>query len=99
MSAQLDTLKRHQAWRRGEGDGGAMLHPAIIGEAIDYAIAIIEAHECLEQQRDELLAALSEYITAADNSMNPTDNDDVAAMLRFGEADKAARAAIAKAKS
>lgn len=45
-------------------------------------------------QRDELLAALTEYIAAADNSMDPPDDDDVSAMLRFGEADKAARAAI-----
>jgi len=45
----------------------------------------------------ELLEALSELIAAGDNSMRPTDGDDVAAMIRFGEAEKAARAAIAKA--
>lgn len=43
----------------------------------------------------ELLACLIEYIAAADNSMTATDN--VAAMLRFGEADAAARAVILKA--
>ena len=41
-----------------------------------------------------LEAALREYIDAADNSI--TASDDVAAMLRFGDADKAARAALAK---
>jgi hypothetical protein len=49
----------------------------------------------IQVQRNEMRAALIEYIAAADNSM--TSTDDVAAMLRFGEADKAARAAIAKA--
>lgn len=43
----------------------------------------------------DLLAALTEYIAAADNSM--TADDDIAAMIRFGDANKAARAAIAKA--
>ena len=50
----------------------------------------------LEKQRDELLIALKEYLAAADNIMDPEDDDDVAAMLRFGEADKAARAIVAK---
>lgn len=45
MSTQLETLKRYQAWRRG--DDSEMLHPAIIGDAIDYAIAIIESAENL----------------------------------------------------
>lgn len=49
----------------------------------------------LTEQRDELLAALKEYIEAADETVR--GEDGVAAMLRFGEADKAARAAIAKA--
>ena len=43
----------------------------------------------------ELLEALKEYIAAGENSVTATD--DVAAMIRFGEADKAARSAIAKA--
>ena len=46
----------------------------------------------LTEQRDTLLAALKEYIDAADESVR--GEDDVAAMLRFGEADKAAREAI-----
>ena len=45
MSAQLELLKRYQGWRRG--DDSVMQHPAVIGEAIDYAIAIIEAAENL----------------------------------------------------
>jgi hypothetical protein len=49
----------------------------------------------LEPVNHRLLEALKEYIAAADNSMMPEDADDVAAMLRFGEADKQARAAIA----
>lgn len=44
----------------------------------------------------ELVDTLKEYIAAADNSMNPPDDDDVSAMLRFGMADKSARAAITK---
>ena len=42
-----------------------------------------------------LLSALKGYIDAADNSCNPSDDDDVAAMIRFGKADKNARNAIA----
>ncbi len=45
MSAQLELLKRYQGWRRG--DDSVMLDPAIIGDAIDYAIVIIEAAENL----------------------------------------------------
>ena len=76
MSAQLDTLKRYQAWRRGEGDAGAMLHPAIIGEAIDYAIVIIEAAENLlavkgrhhsELAYGRLAAAVNETSTKEEN--------------------------------
>ena len=43
----------------------------------------------------DLLEALKEYIAAGENSVTATD--DVAAMIRFGEADKAARAVIKKA--
>jgi hypothetical protein len=45
MSAQLDTLKRYQAWRRG--DDSEMLHPFVIGQAIDYAIAVCCAAEIM----------------------------------------------------
>ena len=45
MSAQLDTLKRYQAWRRG--DESEMLHPFVIGQVIDYAIAVCSAAENL----------------------------------------------------
>lgn len=48
----------------------------------------------IEQQRDELLAALKEMLAALDVSVS--GDDEVAAMVRYGEAEKAARAAIAK---
>ena len=41
MSTQLDTLKRHQQWRRGSDE--QMIDPHEVGEAIDYAIAVCEA--------------------------------------------------------
>jgi predicted RNA-binding protein len=50
--------------------------------------------ESMAERVKVLEAALREYIDAADNSI--TASDDVAAMLRFGDADKAARAALAK---
>ena len=39
--------------------------------------------------------ALKELLDAGDNCVNPKDNDDVAAMLRFGTARDQARAALA----
>ena len=65
------------------------------GDLIAAHRAVINA---VTKQRDELLAALDEYINAADNIMSPKDDDDVSAMIRFGEADKTAREAIARAK-
>jgi hypothetical protein len=50
----------------------------------------------LEQQRDELLEALAEFLAAADNSVSPESDDDIAAMLRYADAEKDARAVIAK---
>ena len=38
--------------------------------------------------------ALGEYIAAADNTITCNDKDMTTAMLRFGDADKAARAAL-----
>jgi hypothetical protein len=49
-----------------------------------------------EQQRDDLLAALTEYLAAEDNSVTPENDDDIAAMLRYADAEKDARAVIAK---
>jgi len=46
----------------------------------------------LEADARRLEDALREYIDAADESV--TGADDVAAMLRFGDADRAARAAL-----
>ena len=50
---------------------------------------LIAAAPCLQSAAIELLAA-------AENSMDPADGDDVAAMLRFGAAEEAMRAAISK---
>ena len=54
-----------------------------------------EANARLITAAPDLLEALKEYIAAGENSVTATD--DVAAMIRFGDAEKAARAAIAKA--
>jgi hypothetical protein len=43
-----------------------------------------------------LADALREFLAAGDNSMNPPNGDDVAAMLRFGVAHEAASAALAR---
>lgn len=51
----------------------------------------------LIKQRDELLAALKGLIEGGDNCV--TDRDEVSAILRFADANKAARAAIAKAEA
>ncbi|MDE1906000.1 MAG: hypothetical protein KGH75_06065 [Rhodospirillales bacterium] len=50
--------------------------------------------EGLRQQRDELVAALREYLAAADYSA--LGINDVRAMLRYAAADSAARALLAK---
>ena len=54
---------------------------------------LVWAYE-VKAQRDELLAALKEMIAAMDNSMNLAD--DIAAMIRFGEAKKECREVIKK---
>lgn len=54
-----------------------------------------EANKSLIAAAPELLAAAKEYLSAGEYSMSA--EDDVAAMLRFGDAEKALRAAIAKA--
>jgi len=59
----------------------------------DLAAELRRQHALIEELRE----ALKEYIDAADFSMS--GEDDVAAMLRFGDADKAARAALAKAEA
>jgi hypothetical protein len=48
---------------------------------------------------EALVRAIDEFIAALDNSVSPEDGDDIAAMLRYGKADKAlrlARAALEK---
>lgn len=57
------------------------------------AQAAIEA-----SQAEEMLDTLREYIAAADRCAE-VGGDDVAAMLHFGEADKAARALVAEMES
>ena len=54
-----------------------------------------EANARLIAAAPDLLEALSELVAAGDYWLKA--DDEVKAMLRFGEADKAARAAIAKA--
>ena len=57
-----------------------------------------ETYADLLKQKAELVAALKEIVAAGDAYVNPPeDDDDVSLMLRFGDADKAARAAIANA--
>lgn len=46
MSEKLKLLKRYQKWRRGD-DKAMHQSPADIGQAIDYAISVIEAAEDL----------------------------------------------------
>jgi hypothetical protein len=57
-----------------------------IDAVVDYAAAVSAADNAA------LREALREYIAAADNSVR--SSDPLGAMLRFGEADKAARAAL-----
>ena len=70
------------------------IHWSAIGECIAECVHG-EANARLIAAAPELLEALKEYIAAGENSVTATD--DVAAMIRFGEANKAALAAIAKA--
>ena len=48
----------------------------------------------LERQRDELVEALRDVID--DNNVNPTDSDDIAAMVRFNQALSNAKTILAK---
>lgn len=77
MSDQLELLKRYQGWRRG--DDSEMPHPAIIGDAIDYAIVIIEAAENLlavkgrhhsEQAYGRLAAAVNDTSSTTTKGSN-----------------------------
>lgn len=56
----------------------------------------IEGNAALICAAPALLAALSELLAALDHSAQAVD-DDVAAMIRYGEAERGARNAIAKA--
>jgi hypothetical protein len=38
----IETLRAHNAWRRGNDGGGEMLAPKLIGEAIDAAVEVLE---------------------------------------------------------
>lgn len=46
MNAHLQTLIEYQAWRRDEGTA-SMAPAAVIGESLDYAIAVCKAAEAL----------------------------------------------------
>lgn len=52
--------------------------------------AALQILACIREQQ----AALAEYVAAADGCV--TDEDSVRAMLRYGKADEAARATLAK---
>lgn len=61
--SKLDTLKRHQAWRRGSDE--PMGDPKEIGEAIDYAIAACEDRDSLQDgiiSRDMTIEALRQRV-------------------------------------
>lgn len=45
MSQHLDILRQHQQWRLGKTT--VMERPEAVGDAIDYAIAVVEAAENL----------------------------------------------------
>lgn len=60
-----------------------------------FAQDAIATHERIRAAAQDLLSALCELLDAGENCV--TAEDDVAAMLRFGAANEAARAAIAKA--
>jgi len=62
-----------------------------------FSDRVVVMHHEVSKQRDELLAALKEYIDALDETVQ--GDDHVSAMIRYGEADKQARAAIAKVES
>lgn len=68
------------------------IHPV---DADNGGEAVQEAHARLVIAAPELLAALQELIAAGDECVS--SDDDVAAMLRFGEAHDVARAVIKKA--
>ena len=85
---------QHHGWKKGEETFYNRFY-ADVQAGSGVTEEEMEANAQLMAAAPELLAALIEYIAAADNSM--TAEDDTSAMLRFGEADHAARAAIAKA--
>ena len=76
----------------GEESHGPSQSPVKLYDADQMHAHAAAVSADLAAENARLREALREYIDAADNSM--TASDDVAAMLRFGEADKAARAAL-----
>jgi hypothetical protein len=82
-----------QGYERGDHLQGLMrghYEPVYYGHKLDAHAAAVSAD--LRAENARLWEALREYIDAADACVS--GHDDVAAMLRFGEADKAARAAL-----
>lgn len=68
---------------------------APIDRSMDEANKMREYARDLERVARQMAEASIEFFAAADNSMIPKDGDDVAAMLRYAKADKAARQALA----
>ena len=57
----IDILKAYQSWRRGDDDRtleATGLTPAMIGEAIDWAIGVAEERDALKAQLDTLQKAI-----------------------------------------
>jgi hypothetical protein len=68
-----------------------------IREAKDYIAACSpDAIISLIERARTAEAALTELIAALDNSVDPENGDDVAAMLRYAEAERTARAALGR---
>lgn len=70
------------------GDGCDVCNPAL---ALEHCRENLQE---AERERDELLAALKEMLDAMDDGVNPID--DIAVMIRFGEAEAKCRDIIKK---
>ena len=68
---QIECLKRHNRWRRGEGYREDSQHPAVIGEAIDALVSFAETFDpqsFAERVRD----AIAEHVG---EGANPGSHD------------------------
>lgn len=78
-------------------EGAAMSLRDMPVVTVEQIVRFRDAALGIEQQRDDLLEALKEYLEAADETVHGVD--DVAAMIRYGDAVRSARAIIAKIES